>query len=336
MIFYHPDCDLRFSDYGIEIPIEDDRAKKVFEYLKSHYPNLNYTDLNSLAQISRQDLLLVHKKEYVDKLYGNVSELEAAMLSAYELVNEKGDYHRYNPASARCDFNHALKTILAQTAMTYESSKAALKNGFSYYLGGGMHHAMSFSGRGFCVINDIAIAIAKMQKENLIKHAWVVDVDAHKGDGTAEIFKDNENVSTLSLHMQKGWPLNMGSESDPWFIASNIDIGIKSGEEETYLVRLLAGLLSLENTRPWPDLVIIVNGADPFEADELESAKELKLSKETMLERDMMLYNFFKDSHIPQSYVMAGGYGKRSWEIYAQFLEFVGKNSPEGTIVSSR
>jgi hypothetical protein len=62
MIFYHPDCDLRFSDYGIEIPIEDDRAKKVFEYLKSHYPNLNYTDLNSLAQISRQDLLLVHKK----------------------------------------------------------------------------------------------------------------------------------------------------------------------------------------------------------------------------------------------------------------------------------
>jgi acetoin utilization deacetylase AcuC-like enzyme len=108
------------------------------------------------------------------------------------------------------------------------------------------------------------------------------------------------------------------------------------GEEDSYLVKLLAGLLSMENTRPWPDLVIIVNGADPFEADELESAKEIKLSKEIMLERDMMLYNFFKDSHIPQSYVMAGGYGKRSWEIYAQFLEFVGKNSSEGTEISSR
>jgi acetoin utilization deacetylase AcuC-like enzyme len=220
--------------------------------------------------------------------------------------------------------------------MTYESSKAALKSGFSYYLGGGMHHAMSFTGRGFCVINDIAIAIAKMQKENLIKHAWVIDVDAHKGDGTAEIFHQNENVSTMSIHMQKGWPLNSGSDADPWFIPNNIDIGIMPGEEDSYLVKLLAGLLSMENTRPWPDLVILVNGADPFEADELESAKEIKLSKEIMLERDMMLYNFFKDSHIPQSYVMAGGYGKRSWEIYAQFLEFVGKNSSEGTEISSR
>ncbi len=336
MIFYHPDCDLRFSDYGIEIPIEDDRAKKVFNHLQSLYPNLSYTDLKMLTQISRQDLELAHKKEYVDKLFGSYSELEKAMLTAYELLDENGNWNRYNPKNAKFDFSFALKIILSQTAMTYESSKAALKSGFSYYLGGGMHHAMSFTGRGFCVVNDIAIAIAKMQKENLIKHAWVVDVDAHKGDGTAEIFEHNENVSTMSLHMQKGWPLNSGIESDPWFIANNIDIGILPGEEETYLVKLLAGLLSMENTRPWPDLVIIVNGADPFEEDELDSAKEMKLSKEMMLERDMMLYNFFKDSHIPQSYVMAGGYGKRSWEIYAQFLEFVGKNSSEGTEVSSR
>ncbi len=79
---------------------------------------------------------------------------------------------------------------------------------------------------------------------------------------------------------------------------------------------------------PNPDIVIIVNGADPFEYDELPSASFINLSKEQMLARDKFLYQFFKSRNIPQSYVMAGGYGNKSWEIYLQFLKFVGESSP--------
>jgi len=89
-----------------------------------------------------------------------------------------------------------------------------------------------------------------------------------------------------------------------------------------YLKELKKGL---DRMLSWgkPDLVIIVNGADPFEADELPSTSALKLTLEQLFDRDMLLYNFFEKNNIPQSYVMAGGYGARSWEVYAQFLDEV-------------
>lgn len=83
----------------------------------------------------------------------------------------------------------------------------------------------------------------------------------------------------------------------------------------------------MEERFPNPDVVIVVNGADPYEHDELPSAAFINLSKEQMLARDKFLYQFFKERNIPQSYVMAGGYGAKAWEIYLQFLKFVGENS---------
>ncbi len=336
MIFYHPDCDLRFSQYGIEIPIEDDRAAKVFDFLQRLNPQLTFASLDLYPPLTRQQLMLVHDKTYVDKLFGNVEQLEKAFLVSYELQDINGNYHRYNPATRKNDFFHARNIILQQASLTFFSSKKSLETGFSYFLGGGMHHAMSFGGRGFCLINDIVIAVKLLQKEKLIKNVWVVDVDVHKGDGTAELTHNDPSITTLSIHMKNGWPLNSGNPNDPWFIPSTIDIGIEKGQEAQYLDQLKNALLTCEKQYPKADLVIIVNGADPYEFDELESSSELNLTKEQLLERDKFIYQFFNDRKIPQSYVMAGGYGKKSWEIYAQFLEFVGQSSPEWSKISSR
>jgi acetoin utilization deacetylase AcuC-like enzyme len=218
----------------------------------------------------------------------------------------------------------------------YLSSKSALRLGFSYFLGGGMHHAMSFSGRGFCLVNDIVIVLKKLLDEKAIQHAWVIDLDAHKGDGTAELTHNDPTITTFSIHMKNGWPLNQGGPNDPWFIPSNIDIEISAGEEEQYLSKLTNGLSHLESNFPRPDIVIVVDGADPYSEDALPSTALLKLSKEQMLERNKLVYHFLNDRNIPQSYCMAGGYGKKSWEIYFQFLHFVGQNSPEWTEISSR
>jgi acetoin utilization deacetylase AcuC-like enzyme len=113
-------------------------------------------------------------------------------------------------------------------------------------------------------------------------------------------------------------------------------VAIAVGEESQYLTKLNAALNDLEKNYAKPDVVIVVDGADPFEFDELPSTEKLKLSKEQLFLRDKMIYEFFKERKIPQSYVMAGGYGKRSWEIYAQFLEFVGQSSSKGSEVSPR
>lgn len=336
MIFYHPDCDFIFSDYGIEIPVVDDRASAVFLYLKKLYPALCYFDSKLTPLITKEDLLLVHNQDYVDRIFGTNEQLEREMLSCFELVDLNGKYHRYNPKNAKKDFTHALSILLKQTGMTYYSTKFAIEHGFSYFLGGGGHHAMSFAGRGFGLINDIVITLRKLQKENIIKTAWVIDVDAHKGDGTAELTQKDATITTLSIHMSEGWPLDSGVPTDPWFISSDVEIAIASGEEEQYLDRLKKGLLKLEQNYPRPDVVIVVNGADPYEFDELPSTNKLKLSRKQMLERDILVYEFLLERNIPQSYIMAGGYGKRSWEIYTQFLEFVWQSSSKRSEVSSR
>lgn len=327
MIFYHPDCDLRFSEYGIEIPIVDERASHVFSALQFLYPYLEYTNLNSLEKITRTDLERVHSKDFIHRLFGSAAERQGEIYQCYELLNDKGQFERFNPKNQKRDWKDLIETILLQVAMTYASSNYALKNGFSYYLGGGMHHSMSFGGRGFCLINDVVITLRKMQSTGLIKKAWIVDVDVHKGDGAPEILQIDPSIKTFSIHMKEGWPLNSGSVRDPWFIPSTVDVGIDIGEEDQYLARLEAGILELEELAPNPDIVMVVNGADPYEEDALPSANFINLSKEQMLARDKFLYQYFKSKNIPQSYVMAGGYGPKSWEIYLQFLKFVGENT---------
>ncbi|MFA6236100.1 MAG: histone deacetylase [Bacteriovorax sp.] len=336
MIFYNPAIDKRLPDYGIEIPIAEERSGMVFKQLSALDPTLKYFDPEIIPEITRADLELAHNPQFVSKLLGNYAELEREMLICFELISENGIYHRYNPKNATKDFRDAFDKILKQAGMTYYAAKDSLQSGFSYFLGGGMHHAMSFGGRGFCLINDIVIAIRKLQKEKLIKSAWVIDVDAHKGDGTAELTKNDPSIGTLSIHMKEGWPLDSGSIDDPWFIPSKIDIEIGAGEEGQYLTKLKAGLLELERLFPKPDLAIVVNGADPYEYDELSSTNQLKLTALQLLERDILVYEFLGERKIPQSYVMAGGYGKRSWEVYAQFLKFVWESSPERPEVSSR
>lgn len=324
MIFYHPDCDHRFTDYGIGIPIVGDRAKKVFDHLKIDFPNLQYSDLSKMYFFQKEDLLRAHDEAYINNLFGSEESIKKEIFKAYELYNEEtGQFNRYDPSLQTKPFGHLRDIILSQGSMTYNATLDSLQSGFSFHLGGGMHHAMSFGGRGFCLYHDIVVTLKKLKQDGKIKTAWIVDVDVHKGDGAPELLQNDYWAKTFSIHMKNGWPLNEGSPDAPWFIPSTLDIPIDINEEDSYLEKLKKGLLDLEAISPRPDVVIVVNGADPFEGDELPSAAFIKLTKEQMLERDLLVYNFFKERTIPQSYVMAGGYGERSWEIWYQFLKNV-------------
>lgn len=328
MVIYDQQQGVTLDEFGIEIPVSGSRITKTFEKLKSHKilgARVKQWHINKVEEtITQVDLLRVHSKEYADKLYSD--DLENEIIKAFELIDSKGRYYRYNPQKARLPLNHLFARIIGKVAGTLQCCRVALERGFCFYSGGGMHHAHREYGNGFCLVNDIVVAVRKLQAENVIKKVWVIDVDAHKGDGTAALTQGDESIKTLSIHMAEGWPLD-GEKYDkegklnPSFIPSDIDIPIGSGEEHTYLTRLQEGLKILD-AQPSPDIAVIVSGADPYEKDELPSAKLLKLSLEQLKKRDVLVYNFLKNKTIPRGYLMAGGYGESSWEVYLQFLEW--------------
>jgi acetoin utilization deacetylase AcuC-like enzyme len=217
--------------------------------------------------------------------------------------------------------------ILTKAAGTYQACLAALDEGFCFYFAGGMHHAQYDRGGGFCLVNDIVIAVRRLQAEGHIRQAWVIDLDAHKGDGTAALTADDDSISTLSIHMAQGWPLDQPEIDDagrpnPSFVPSDIDIAIGEREEEHYNPRLEKALRRLRALSA-PDLAIVVSGSDPYEADELPSTSGMALTLEQLLERDRMVYSFLTAAAVPAAYLMAGGYGENSWRVYTQFLEWV-------------
>lgn len=308
MILYHEKLGTELERYGIDLPLRDDRSLKLFELLRRDFPGLEPIDLNILEAISREDLALVHGEEFLERFYDNHEGFLLEMEKTYDCSLVREGHH--------APLRELRDSILNQVAATYHAIKSALTHdeNFCFYLGGGMHHARKDFGSGFCPVNDIVIALKKAQANGLIKKALVVDVDAHHGDGTADVTANDDSIKTLSIHMAAGWPYH--TELSETF--SDVDIPIKKGEEETYLERLAAGLS--EFSKSDFDVVVVVAGADPYEFDELLSAAELKLTKEQMLARDFLIYKWCQENSYSQAWLMAGGYGEAAPAIYGQFL----------------
>jgi acetoin utilization deacetylase AcuC-like enzyme len=328
MILYEENRNKGLLEFGIQIPVLASRAVKAFEFLKSHEllgPRIDQWHIRKIDEpITKEDLLRVHSREYVAKLYS--AELEKEIIRTFELIDEQGNYYRYAPDTAKLPLTHLFDRTLATVASTVQCCRVALDKNFCFAFNGGMHHAQQNHGAGFCPINDIVIAIRKLQAENCIRTAWVIDTDAHKGDGTAALTRGDDSITTLSIHMAHSWPLD-GEQYDragnlnPSFIDSDIDLPMARGEDQLYVSRLQEGLNKLGDFSR-PDLAVVVSGVDPFEKDELPSTGDLRLSLAQMMQRDLLVYGFLKERKIPGAYLMAGGYGESSWQVYAQFLEW--------------
>jgi acetoin utilization deacetylase AcuC-like enzyme len=329
MVIYSPEDRLELLEFGIQIPVYDSRASRTFERLLRHPvlgPRRSEWHLEHTGEpIERADLLRAHSPEYVARLYGE--GLEQEIIRTFELLDEEGRPYRYDPSSARRPLRGLLDQALRMVSGTCQCCRQALAGGFCYYFGGGTHHAQREAGKGFCLLNDTVIALRKLQAAGEVRDAWVIDVDAHKGDGTAAITHGDPSIRTLSIHMARGWPLDE-PESDergrlnPSFIPSDVDLPVEPGEEDRYVSLLAEGLERLAGLSV-PDLAVVVDGADPYEHDELPSTSLLRLSLAQLLERDLLVYDFLQRRRVPSAWLMSGGYGERSWEVYAQFLEEV-------------
>ena len=326
MILYDRSNPFSLFDYGIQIPVSNSRTENTFNLLKDH-PRLKSTIERwhrdrITGSVTRDDLLLVHTPDYVDDLY--TDKLEHRIMAAFELIDPQGNYYRYDPGQAKRPLTDLFQRALRNAAGSFQCADLALTHGFCYYFAGGGHHAHANFGHGFCLINDVVIAARMIQARKKAQTVWIIDTDAHKGDGTAAITAGDDSIVTLSIHMAHGWPLDMppvlaDGSANPSFIPSDIEIPVKAGDEAHYVEKLEHGLGRLKSFRP-ADLAIVVSGADPYEKDELPSAMELKLSLDQLMARDQLVYRFLKKNSVPAAFLMAGGYGDQVWNVFAQFL----------------
>lgn len=323
-LIYHPHLSSQLESYGVTVPLRDDRSHRTYEALRQEFPGkFDLVDISKWKPLSKSELLLAHTGSFVEALFDSKKSREK-VIECFELYDSSGKPNRYNPSLAKKDLAEMVEDILLQGRGTAFSMKEALTEGISFFLGGGMHHAMADGGRGFCLINDLVIGIRKLQEENLVKKAWIIDIDAHKGDGTAALTCDDNSIKTLSIHMEKGWPLDIGSGEGPWRIPSDVDIPIPVKGEVQYLDKLEKGLTELREVHSEHiNFAVVVAGADPYEKDALPSSNKIRLSLEQMLERDKLVYHFLKSRGIPQCWVMAGGYGPDSWQVYTQFISYL-------------
>ncbi len=180
---------------------------------------------------------------------------------------------------------------------TINAAIMALQDGISGNLAGGTHHAMPDHGEGFCVFNDVAVAVRVLQKSCWARKILIIDCDVHQGNGTATILCSNPDVFTFSLHGEKNYPFNKPP--------STLDIGLPDGTKDNAYLDTLGDALDTVFNRFDPDLVFYLGGIDPLETDKLG---RLSLTPDGLYNRDRFVIRTIYDKNKPLVLLLSGGY----------------------------
>jgi acetoin utilization deacetylase AcuC-like enzyme len=276
------------------------------------------TDFLEPNPATDQDILLVHKPEYVHKLKtGTLSPREEMELEV-----------PFSPELVQAFWLAAGGSILA--------ARQALVDRVSLSIGGGFHHAFADHGEGFCMIHDVAVAILRLQRDDKIRTAMTVDCDVHQGNGTAAIFAGTRTASallpsagastldssspgstpvsarrgntrgahagdvfTISLHQANNYP--------QWKPPSSIDVDLPDGTGDDDYLAWLDNALSSGLRQFEPDLLCYIAGADPYREDQLGG---LSLTIEGLKKRDELVFRVARARDIPVMVTFAGGYAR--------------------------
>jgi acetoin utilization deacetylase AcuC-like enzyme len=194
-------------------------------------------------------------------------------------------------------------------AGTLLAARHALRTGIACNAAGGSHHARFEHGAGYCVFNDVAVAIRALKAEGAAWRILVVDCDVHQGDGTAAIFAGERGVLTLSIHAEKNFPFQKA--------ASDLDVGLRDGTgDAAYLAALRRALSGIAAAGPF-DLVFYNAGVDVHAGDRLG---RLALTDDGIRARDAAVLGWARRRGEPVVGVLGGGYGDDPAVIAARHL----------------
>ncbi|MBL8572040.1 MAG: histone deacetylase [Hyphomicrobiaceae bacterium] len=231
------------------------------------------------AEAPAEWIALAHDRAYVDQVFnGEVPE---------RIAREIGF-----PMSAS-----VRRRARASVGGTVLTARLALEHGIACNTAGGSHHARRAHGAGFCVFNDVAVAIRVLQADGMIERALVIDLDVHQGDGTADIFAGDASVTTVSVHAARNYPVRK--------VAGDIDIGLDDDTGDAAYLDLVRRLVPAAIADARPDIVFYNAGVDPHRDDRLG---RLGLSDKGLSERDHWVIDAVRSRGIALAGVIGGGY----------------------------
>jgi len=207
----------------------------------------------------------------------------------------------------------ALRSTLAVQG-TINAAIMALEDGISGNLAGGTHHSMPDHGEGFCVFNDVAVAIKVLKESMWVRRVLVIDCDVHQGNGTASIFAHDDEVFTFSIHGEKNYPFKKRE--------SSLDIGLPDATGDDEYLEILDRALTDIFGKITPDLVFYLGGIDPLETDHFG---RLSLTSKGLQKREEMVISRVIRLDFPLVLLLSGGYAptlRQTVEAHALMYKF--------------
>ena len=229
---------------------------------------------------SVETLNYAHSKEYIFHIKNKTLNKEGVKKIGFPLVDS------------------VVQRSLVATGGTVLASKLAINYGIACNTAGGSHHANYNGGAGYCVFNDVAVAAHYLINRGLANKILIVDLDVHQGNGNAEIFKDNKNVFTFSMHSKSNYPAKKS--------ISDLDVELDDNLEDKEYIKILKFYLNQLNEENF-DYVFYIAGVDIHFNDRLG---KLKVSDEGIRKRDEIVTENFFSKGIPLCGVLGGGYNK--------------------------
>ncbi len=253
-----------------------------------------------------EQLLLVHSADYLNNLkLGRLSAIEQRRIG-----------FPWSP--------EMVERSRRSTGGTVGAARAALNDGLGIHLAGGTHHAFVDHGQGFCVFNDVAVAIRVLQQETRIQRAVVIDLDVHQGNGTASIFAEDANVFTFSMHGERNFPF---AKCD-----GDLDIGLPNETCDDDYLQALQQALNDQLPLAEVGIAFYLAGADAYEHDRFG---KLRLSMEGLANRDRLVARACREHRLPLAVAMAGGYAKQIEDVATINTATVGTVLEEVILVGS-
>ncbi len=233
-------------------------------------------------RIGRDQLALVHGTRYIDAVTdGTLTDAELRRLG-----------FPWSPLLPERSYRTVQGTL--------EACRDALDGGAGINLAGGTHHAFPDHGEGYCVFNDVAVAVRTLERAGRIRRAVVIDRDVHQGNGTARIFSGDPDVFTFSVHGARNYPFRKER--------SRLDVELADGCDDAEYLGHLDRHLEPVLEEAAADLAVYIAGADPYHGDRLG---RLGLTIEGLAARDARVFDACLERGVPVAVVLGGGYADR-------------------------
>ena len=277
MVLYYDEIYSSGLDRTARFPV--DRYRRIAEQLRRD-------DVEGLIQIkkprlaTREEILLAHDPDYVDRFLGR--DLREDEIRRIGLRPWKPEI-----------VERTMRLVGgAVEGLNLLSSGAPLAGNMA----GGTHHAFRGEGAGYCIFNDLAVCAEIALGRGQASRILVLDLDVHQGDGTAEIFREDDRVFTVSIHGQDNFPFRKKK--------SDLDIGLPKGTEDQEFLGVLDRALAQLSKVPF-DMVFYQAGVDGLRYDALGL---LNLSREGMRQRNERVFEWRRELEVPMLLFMGGGY----------------------------